>query len=706
MTAPAGTDRVTGAFIDSAPNAAGAASISASGAINVTASNTYSVQQTTGNGDLGLGAVDAAIGVATVQTNTQATVGSYAKLSSGGPITVQATDQDSQPTQITGIAGAGGVVVAQANVATLNFTSNTSAQIQNHAVILGSGATAVTVSATQEGIDQVEGEGYSGGGVAVGVVDTTANVNANVSATVGDTATIGSPQAPVSSLSVTTTTDNAVTTTAEVGTGAAGAVSDGESTGTITLAGAASIGAASVQSTGAVNVGAMSNESVNSLSNELSPGIVVGAGAAEPTAKISGSETAEIASGANISAASLGVTAASTDQTTANAQAFGTGVVTSASSYAESFVNVDTQAEIGAAVIVLSAGANVNATSDDTATGNSGKLPQSIVGNGGNFGLFSHGSTESNASIESKTQAGITGAMITASGPVTVSSTGTDGTSAYSYGLSIGAIFSALNNKATATTSPETDAWIIGSNIGSGGTVSVTADAETTATSDVVAESGGLFTAGPSYSYATDSPTVNAYLGAGSQVSAGGNITIEGMHNTGAGTGATASADAPAGGVAGEGGADPTATSDAAVNVYASPGAILDAVGSIALGATSNNDATAHANSFFGGVLGAGTSSSTATITGQALASMDGAILNAAMVTISAQSTSPGSSTGTSGEGGLVGGVGVTTKATVTPTTFAFIGNGTSPASVVSSGNVSVTSQSTDSRHDRRLRRR
>ena len=167
-------------------------------------------------------------------------------------------------------------------------------------------------------------------------------------------------------------------------------------------------------------------------------------------------------------------------------------------------------------------------------------------------------------------------------------------------------------------------------------------------------------------------------------------------HNASTGTGAKAAADAPSYGIAGMGGATPVATAGAAVNVYVSPGGILQAGGNISLAADSNNYGDAEANSFFGGVLGAGTSSPTTTVDGQTMADMDGTITGGQSLTILAQTANLGTANGTSGSGALVGSVGVNTQTTVSPTTQASIGDNTDTAAVKVSGNVDVTSQATD----------
>ena len=558
VTAAVGGDRITGAFLDNADSVADAASITSGGTITINSKNLYAVQQTTGDGNLGLNAPGAAVSVTSIQNNTQAYVGNYGRLQAGGAISIQATDQDSQPVQVTGIAGAAGLYAAQGNVAILNLTSNTTAQLNNNAAILAAGA--VTIAANQQSSETVQGLGYQGGLVAIGAVLTSANVTANVTAAVADGASLGSPVGKIGSLSVTATTSNTVNASTRVGTGGEGAGSSGQATATITLGGTADIGAASVYATGAVTVSGTSTQSVTATSNEVSPGIVAGLGGSTPTANIGGSFAAGVANGATLSASSLTVSAQSTDTAATDAQAFGTGLVTLAAADAEADVNVDTEAYVGAANITLSGGASVTATSKDTVTANSGKLPQNLLqlvfGSSGNFGAVASGTVIAKATIESKTKAHVDNANINSGGTVALSATATDQTTATTFCLTVGAIFAGLTSNTTATETPEVDAYINGAAVQSGGDVDVTADAETSATTAVDSGSLGIVAVGPSHSTATDSPTVNAYIDTGSSINAGGKINVQGSHNTGAATGAKATADASSAGIAGYGGAE------------------------------------------------------------------------------------------------------------------------------------------------------
>ena len=114
-------------------------------------------------------------------------------------------------------------------MATLNLTSNTSANIMNNAVVLGptivyGGVPGVTVEATQTSTINVQGHGYQGGLAAAGAVAATANVTANTNADVGDGAQIGTVGSKIEELIVETSTTNFVAVSALVGSAGVGAM--------------------------------------------------------------------------------------------------------------------------------------------------------------------------------------------------------------------------------------------------------------------------------------------------------------------------------------------------------------------------------------------------------------------------------------------------------------------------------------------------
>ena len=342
VTATTPADRITGAFLDPANSLANAASITAGGSITISVNNQYALQQTAGDGTLGGLAFGAAVSVASIHNNTQAYLGTFDRLKAGANITIQATDQASQPVKVTGVAGAAGLYAASANVITLNVTSNTSAQMQNNSAILGGAA--VTIAANQTSNLTAGGYGFQGGVAAIGAVVTLANVNVNDSAGIGDGATVGTTLGNVVSLAVSTTSNNSVTSSALVGAGGVGAGSYGHATADINVAGGTSLGDVGIYAYGAVNDTAASTQTASATSNEITPGIVLGFGGSVPTANIEGSMLATIASGATIVGGSLNLAAQSTDNASAYGQAFGTGFITGAATDAEADVNVMTEA--------------------------------------------------------------------------------------------------------------------------------------------------------------------------------------------------------------------------------------------------------------------------------------------------------------------------------------------------------------------------
>ena len=149
--------------------------------------------------------------------------------------------------------------------------------------------------------------------------------------------------------------------------------------------------------------------------------------------------------------------------------------------------------------------------------------------------LWAFGSVVAKATVESPANMHIDGANINAGGGVAVSAGTADQTTATTYSLAVGTIFAGLSSTATATATPEADAWISGAQIQSSGDIKLSAQAETTANSGVASGSVGVIAVGPSHSYATDSPIVSAYIGSNTMLSAGGKITVQGMHNTATG---------------------------------------------------------------------------------------------------------------------------------------------------------------------------
>ena len=263
--------------------------------------------------------------------------------------------------------------------------------------------------------------------------------------------------------------------------------------------------------------------------------------------------------------------------------------------------------------------------------------------------------------------------------------------------MSLGTIFTGLTSNANASATPIVGAWLSGGVYNTGSDVNLNADAETSVNTSVLSTSLGIGAVGPSNASSTDSPAITAYVDTGTNVTSGGNITVfAGHEGQGVGAGASATADAAKAAIVGLGGATPTATENAIVNADVNPGGVLQATGNVLISAVGRSYGDSEANAIFFGGEGVGTSTPTTTIQGQTIARMDGVIAGAQNFTLQAAGENRGTSNGTSGAGGLLAGVGINSKTTITPLIQASVGNNSTGAGVTTSGNVIVTSIDTD----------
>ena len=492
------------------------------------------MQQTTGDGNLGLDAIGAAVSVTSIQNNTQAYVGNY-----GTPPGRRRQFRSRHAIRTTSRRTSPASPAPRAL-----RRSSQHRHLEPHQQHDGAAAKqrrdldvagAVTIAANQQSNVDVPGRGISGRIAWRSARWLHRQMSTPTSTPRGRRSDLGTTVGKVGSLSVLTTTGNTVNASALRGLRRRGGGSYGQATATVTLAGAADIGGASVHAAARGHrQRRLSTQSVTATSNELSPGVVAGLGGSRAHRQGSGDRSPPAwPTGLRSAAGSLSVTAQSTDTAATDAQAFGTGLVTRAGADAESDVNVDTEAYVGAANITLSGSANVNATAKDTVTANSGKLPQNLLqpifGSSGNFGALASGSVIAKATVESPIKAHIDDANINAGGGVSVSATGTDQTTATTYCLTFGGDLRRSEQQRHRHGDPRSRCLDQRSQVQTGGDVDVTADAETAASASVDSGSLGIVAAGPSDSNATDSPAVNAYIGANSSTDAGGKIIIQGI---------------------------------------------------------------------------------------------------------------------------------------------------------------------------------
>src|SRR5262249_51262464 len=124
LNGTAGTDRITAAIIEHAPNQVSGVQIHAGGNVTVKAEHLYHVSQLTGAAAGGLLAVGAGISVSTINNVTQAYLGTNDTIAADGDVTIHASDEQKQePTTLTSLGAAAGLFEVNANV--VNVKLNT-----------------------------------------------------------------------------------------------------------------------------------------------------------------------------------------------------------------------------------------------------------------------------------------------------------------------------------------------------------------------------------------------------------------------------------------------------------------------------------------------------------------------------------------------------------------------------------------------------
>ena len=244
-----------------------------------------------------------------------------------------------------------------------------------------------------------------------------------------------------------------------------------------------------------------------------------------------------------------------------------------------------------------------------------------------------------------------------------------------------GGLVAASFPTANSTASPSVTA-AIGDNasVSLAGGISITAtsdsDAEATASGVVI----GVVGIGSMVSNATVAPMVNAHIGTGSSIHAGGGISIVSQHDANSGgvtpRGANASATASGGGIVSGEGATPTATSNANVNSYVGAGTTISAGGDINIDSYSSNAATANAKALSIGAVAVGESNASAKSGGPTYASMNGTVTSAPSLYVYARGNNAGTTSAEGTGGGLIGVTGANASDSVSGDVRATLGAG------------------------------
>ncbi|MFO0878369.1 MAG: hypothetical protein U0840_13595 [Gemmataceae bacterium] len=238
--------------------------------------------------------------------------------------------------------------------------------------------------------------------------------------------------------------------------------------------------------------------------------------------------------------------------------------------------------------------------------------------------------------------------------------------------------------KTTATVEPTISTYVSpNSNIQVGGNFTIRTLAEDTALAISRGTSiGGGFAVGVGVAEATVKPKVSTYVAEGATIVAGGNITIETLHNIDSegnslDRGAKALAEASAGAlVAGGGGASATASSTPEVSAYVDPGAKLTAGpnGTITVRAKTHHPALAQTGGMGFGLAGVGVSLASATSSGTTSAYMNGKVLGGRNLVVFAEAVDQALADTQAVSGGLLSGRGASSTTNVEPEVEAYLG--------------------------------
>jgi hypothetical protein len=300
---------------------------------------------------------------------------------------------------------------------------------------------------------------------------------------------------------------------------------------------------------------------------------------------------------------------------------------------------------------------------------------------GGGVGGAALGAAVAVANVDGGTSARIGSAGVAAAG-LDISADNTSSAYAKSIAVSAGAGIALNGSVATAKVDPTVQAYIgAGGQVTASGDITIDARAETSAGADALGASlsagGGL---GASVAVATMAPDVSAYIGQNATASAGNDLTLRARSNYDKSgqrlnKGARASAASGSGGVT-VGGAGAFATVDITpqVDAHIASGAHADAGNDLALVAQSQSESAAEAAGLGFGSIGVGVSVAHATISGSVSSHVDGASASAGRdLLLSSESAAGASATAQAVGGGIAGGAGNGATVTIDPDISALI---------------------------------
>ena len=678
--------------------------VSAGDDLRVQAESDTAVAMDVGGAAVGLVGVGGSVGIATIDTDTDAFVGGGATLSAGDVVEI-ASDADVNSSRIDAFAGAAGFVGLGAAVARFESDNDARAFLDHGAVVTDANLLDIRAD-TSANIDP-DAFGVAIGAGAVGVVVADGSETGTTRAAVGRDTRIGPG---VSDVSITAKSNDTIDVDA---TAAAGGIVSGQ--GSVADASVTPVidayidDRAALDVTGSVLVSAESEGSANADSNGISVGgLAIGVSLAEATVRPNVDShidaDADVVADGDVTVRALhnyrqsteGVVTRVSKGATASANASGGGILAGngADADADATALVDSairgDVEAGGSINVVARSHN-----DGDATGEG--LTIGIVGIGVVFG---------DATASGTTRAFVDGANLVARGNLAIETqtynTATGATSAPG-----GGIVSGSGSNADATVSPTVQAYITGgAHVDVRGNATLDVTAETDADADAKALNIGVVAVGLTDADTTVTPDVDVYINGSSFVSAAGSLLLGARHNVAsdgsviAGRRANAVANAAGGGFIAVESARPTATSNANVQTYIAGSARTRAGVDIGVTARSNNEAIADGNGDAFGVAGIGTVRVVANATGTTRAYVDAVpSMNAGDdLTVLAVGTNNAGATSEAASVGLIAGRESRATADSAPDVEAFVdGNGllymrgTTDIKAVALGDASAT---------------
>ncbi|NER24473.1 MAG: DUF4347 domain-containing protein [Symploca sp. SIO1C2] len=230
-----------------------------------------------------------------------------------------------------------------------------------------------------------------------------------------------------------------------------------------------------------------------------------------------------------------------------------------------------------------------------------------------------------------------------------------------------------------------------GANIAVANDINILSTSKTQTRTEAKGLSLGGVSIGVSESIATMTPEVNAAIGQNANIDAGGNIVIQAIHNEG-GEAAFAKANPSAGSIGLSAiGANAKAEANANVSATVGAGTTINTDGDLALSANGSNKAITNVEGFSGAILGSvGFTSAIANAGGTVEATMDGAVIQAKNLSVSANAVGLSETNNKVFTAAAISGRNPVVEATTTTTTNASIGDGINSTDITTTGNVIV----------------